>query len=417
MFNKYIVGLDIGSSKVAAAAAVVRNGHIAELYFEAAKALGIKRGSIIDLAEAVKCVGVVLKKLRVKSGINFKFVYLNISGQDIISRHSHGIIPLAERGKKIITSQDIQKVNEQASILGANIEEEIIQRIPFSYKLDSGDDILNPLGLYSHKLELDLYLISSRISAMQNLKRLINQAGYEVKGTLLSGLATAQIVFDKTPKKGIDILCDIGSDFTEILVFKDGLLRDIRILLIGDNDLTAQLSVALKIPWDLAEDIKRSYGLVGDLSGIAEDKEVLIKKESFYQPIKQRLIGEILTEKARVLCVDLKEAIEKFIVGTEINSFVVCGRTALLEGFIEMLEKSLSTPLRFARITDAEINPLLAKYDLLAGQKYLTYLTALGIIRYVLSDYSHAENLTLAPSGNFFLRAINKIKEIYQEYF
>ena len=121
----------------------------------------------------------------------------NRSFQNILTKHSHAIIPLAERGNKVITSTDIASANEQARILGSSLEEEIIHVIPSSYSIDSKNNVINPVGLYSHRLEADLFLICAKLSSLQSLSRAVSQAGYEIKNLSFSGLATSRAVFSK----------------------------------------------------------------------------------------------------------------------------------------------------------------------------------------------------------------------------
>ena len=270
MLNNYICCLDIGSSKIAACVAEVRRKRIGGIFFDNALSKGVREGALVDSIDLVGSVGTLLKNLKAKSGINIKFVYVNISGRDIATRHSRAIVPLAERGNKVITSLDIQRVNEQARVLGSSLEEEIIHRIPAGYTIDSKSSVMNPLGLYSHRLEVDLYLVCAKLSHIQSLGRIINQAGYEIRDLFFSGVATSRVVFDKDAREGVDILCDIGSDNTELLIFKNGVLRDIEIFSLGGNDLTRQLQNALSVPFKLAEDIKRSYGIAGDPAEIEE---------------------------------------------------------------------------------------------------------------------------------------------------
>ena len=417
MLNNYICTVDIGSSKISAVLAEIKKGRLSAVFFESMASKGIKHGLILDSIALVESIGSILKNLKVKSGINIKSIYANITGQDIVNKHSRAIIPLAERGNKVITLSDLEQVNEQARILGSSLEEEIIHQIPFSYTIDSQSNISNPVGLYSHRLEIDLYLICAKLSSIQNLTRVINQSGYEIKGLLFSGLATSKAIFDGEFKEGINILCDIGSDITELLVFEDGMLKDIKVLLFGGDDLTLELSQGLKIPFDLAEDIKRSYALVGEQGRINENKEILVKKHNVYKPIKQRLVAEMITAKTELFCNTLKGNLEKMIPCGEINNFVATGRTVLLEGFLETLENSLGIAVKLGRITSPDISFLVNKDDGLAGHKHLAYLTCLGMLCEILErSKSKAASSALTPQ-NFIFNAVNKFKEIYQEYF
>jgi len=417
MLNNYICALDIGSSKISACVARFQKRRISDMYFDSVASKGVRDGVIVDSISLISCIERLLKNLKTKSGINIKFLYVNISGQDIITKHSRAIIPLAERGNKVITVSDMQRANEQARILGSNLEEEIVHIIPSSYSIDSKSNISNPLGLYSHRLEVDLFLICGKLSSVQTLNRVINQSGYDVRGLSFSGLATSKAVFDKGMREGLSVFCDIGSDVTEILIFRDGLLKDIEIMPLGGNSLTIRLQEALKIPFELAEDIKRSYGLIGDAEKLDENKEILVKKSDFYKPIKQKEVSEIVTSAAKSMCLELKEAVEKRVPLYEINNFVIVGRALLLEGFIETLETALGIPVKLGRVSKPEILSLIKENNELSAQKYLAYLVPIGIV----CDTFESKPVGIMPvqslPKNLLLKAFNRVREVYQEYF
>jgi len=418
MLSNYICALDISSSKVSAAVAEIKKRRITNILFETqSPTKGMKKGAIVDSIDLTRSIGRTLKNLKAKSGINIKFIYTNISGLDIVTKHSRAIIPLAERGNKVITLSDIQQVNEQARILGSSLEEETIHQIAQNYAIDSNSNILNPLGLYSHRLEVDLYLICAKLSFIQGLNRAVNQAGYEIKNLFLSGLATSQAVFNKGLKEGMTILCDIGLDITELLLFRDGVLKDVEILPFGGDVLTMGLSEKLKISFDLAEDVKVSYGSVSDHNQMHNEKEILIKQNNSYKPIKQKSVSEILTPKAKSICQTIKTAVEKIVPCEEVDNFVTTGRTVLLEGFLEMLENTLGISVKLGRINNPNIISWVNKDNSICGQRYLTYITSLGIICQALYQPKPEIISNYQPTQNPILNTINKLKEIYQEYF
>jgi cell division protein FtsA len=388
MADKYICGLDIGTSKIAACVAKIKKGKVTDVFFESQESRGIKKGSVVDSIELVECVGKVLKALKAKSGINIKTVHTNIAGQDISAKHSRAIIPLAERGNKVISSADIEKVVQQAFILGSTIEDEVIHQVPYSFTVDNKTEIANPLGLYGHKLEVDLYLVCARLSSVQTISYAVHQAGYDVKEIFLSGLATGEVVFDQELKKGINVLCDIGSDITEIILFKDGTLREIKILAAGGSDLTRALQEGLNIPFELAKDIKLSSGTVEEPQPQDENNQILVKKDNEYQSIGKKQVTDILNVRTKSMCLYLKDNVEKSVALNEINHFVLTGRTILQEGFLEMLEANTGIPVEFARIRDPQIAPVVNNNPALSGRKYLTYATALGLVCKELYDYS-----------------------------
>jgi cell division ATPase FtsA len=273
------------------------------------------------------------------------------------------------------------------------------------------------------------------VSSLQSLARVINQSGYEIKDIFFSGIATSKIAFDTGLQEGINVLCDIGLDVTELLIFKDGLLNHIDILSLGGNDFTEELSDTLKIPLDLAEDLKMSHGMVGDYNQIRPEKEILIKKDNIYKSIKQKLVSQVLSSKTNSMCSSLKDTIRKTIPTEDIHNFVTVGRAILLEGFLENMEEALGIPLSIGWLIqpDAKVSiplrstpkmqytkdiiSLVTRNPSLCGQNCIGYLTALGIICQALEhtepQFSYTKKLTPQP----VFKIINKVREIYQEYF
>lgn len=418
MLNKsYICALDIGSNKISAALAQIRKNKIENIFFDVMPSAGVKEGVIVDATELVICLTKILKNLKSKSGLKIKYVHTNFSGKDISTKHSHAIIPLAERGNKVITSTDVASANEQARILGSSLEDEIIHVIPSSYSIDSKSNVISPIGLYSHRLEVDLYLICAKLSSLQTLSRTVSQAGYEIRNLSFSGLATSEAVFAREEKRGMSVFCDVGSDITELLIFKDGLLQSIQVLPIGGNSMTQQLCEGLKINFELAEDIKRSYGVIGQTDNILENKEILVKRDEFYKPIKQKEIAQITTNSCRLICTQIKEVVEKKIALHEIDHFIMAGKTLLTDGFIEMMESVMGIPVKIGRIKNPEISLIVKENSDLSGQKYLTYLTCLGMICEDLENKVVGSSTLVKPAKNLVIKAINRFKEVYQEYF
>jgi cell division protein FtsA len=254
---------------------------------------------------------------------------------------------------------------------------------------------------------------------LESLTRAVNQAGYNLEDVFLSGIATSQAVFSQENKSGLNVLCDMGADITELLIFKDGLLKGFKILPVGGGSITAALSEGLKISQGLAEDVKRSYTSAGDYEYIAQDKEILIKKDKEYLPIKQRQATEISTSATKKVCEKIKLTLDEMVALTEIDNFVVAGRAVELEGFLEMLESALGISVHLAKISHPEITPFIRKEESLSGHKYLSYLTALGIMILAESKPQPWQScgMPLQSKRRSVLGMINRAKEIYQEYF
>lgn len=417
MANNYICALDIGSSKLAACLARFKGRRIEELVFNCMSSRGIKGGIIIDSIELVSSLTKLLRELKEKSGINIKQVHCGISGRNVSVKLSRAIIPLAERGSKIITAHDLRRVNEQARILGLNMEEEVLHALPRAYAIDSAANILNPIGLYSHKLEAEILLICAKSSCVQSLIRCVNQSGFDIKGVHFGAFSLSKSVFTKEELTGQSVFCDFGDDTTELLIFSDGMLSDFEVVPEGGNSFTFALARELKVPYELAEDIKISYGSIGTTEHLGEDKEILVKNSDFYRPIKQKDVCEILTNEAKRVSLSIKCALESKVSLHKIDSIVIAGRAVLMDGLIETLENALEARLRSARISDPDVAPLIKKDSAVSGRRYLTYLSCLGMICSSKDENNKDYYAQSQPAKKLPHRLLNKLKDLYQEYF
>ncbi len=415
--TSYICAIDIGSSKIAVSLALLKNKRISDMFFETAECAAIKGGAVVDSVALVETVERLMKNMRGRCGVKVRHVLANISGKHISTRHSGAVIPLADRGNKVVTNSDAQRAIEQARILGSSIDEEILHYFPWRYGVDASNEVANPLGLYSHRLEVDLYLICARLSAVQTITHVINQAGFDVKNLTLSGLATAQAVFGQARPKGYSVLCDIGSDVTELLVFKEGVLKSITMLELGGATISAGIAAGLQIPLELAEDIKMPVTDVVDPQRIPEDQEVLIRKEALYKPVKQRAIAAIINAQAVEMCSRIKQALDPGLPWMEVTAFVVSGRTVLQDGLLEMLERTFGIPVTVGRVADPDLQQFVATKDVLAGQKYLAYLTSLGMVsKEMNSTFKYPCTRPDLPRHPV-KRLVSKLHDLYSEYF
>ena len=420
MRSNYICTLDLGSSKFSCCLAKLRkNGSVESLFLESIPSLGMKRGRIVDIQGVSNSVDRLLSRMKAKSGVNIRDLCINVYGQDVTTTHSKTVIPLAEKRNKLITTSDIQRVTEEARLLGVSLDEEIIQMMPFSFSVDDQGNIANPYGLYGRKLGVDLFIISVKMAFLQGINRLINRLNYEIKHLFLSGLATSKVILRKDLLKGgFYILCDIGADLTEITIFHNAVLQQVDTIGRGGNDLTAALQRVFKIPFELAEEIKCSYAYIIDPAAIREDKEVIIKKDDYYKVISQRKICEVITEETQSICHSIKEKIgSRLSAQIPINKIFVAGRAVLVDGFIEMMEETLNVPTKLA--ASQQLPFVYEKKSPLASSlpQLLNYATCLGLLTQAIELHKKNKLSSVSHSKNFISKVINHAKDLFQEYF
>lgn len=414
--------IDISEDKIAAVSAVInhRSHEIIDISCELSSSSGIRNGAIYDLGLLAESIALVLNKLSLSSGDKIRPLYVSIAGPGIQSRHSAATIALSERSNKIITSGDIARVNHQAYCLGLNLEEQLLHQFPQEYAIDEKEKALNPAGLYGHKLTADLLLVSALGADVGNLVTAIDRSGFKAKAFILSSYAASLAVVSEEEKRKGCALLDIGFGATHLLVFKDGILRGFEQCAIGSKSITEAIAEELKLSYDLAENLKCAYGnALAD--NVDPGQEVLVKKDQAYRPIKRKVVCAVIEQRLKKLFSGLGACLATYQKRFDLPcGIIVSGETAKLEGLLESLELNFHLAAHLAKIDPSislRVNAERSRSIENAPLSDTTFATAVGLVRYAVSQRPQMQLFKLSSYGNIFQKLIHKSREIYHEYF
>jgi cell division protein FtsA len=401
--DKIYCGLDIGSQRLKACLVRVVDSHSQELIgvYEA-KTSGFCNASVSDLGLFTECIHHAITGLTQKTGTKFKELHVGIGGDLISKRLSSTVIPLLDRGNKVVGNHDIRKINNQAKLLGVKVEEQIINDFPQFYRVDDVNTALNPLGLLGRKLEVKTLLIVSNITRIQNITKAIHQAGYDVASLSYNSYAASFVSLDARLRKNGCVLIDIGAKLTDVLIFKNNMLKYIDMIPFGGDDVTHCIARNLNLPFDLAEDLKMSYAVAID-SDPLQQEDILVKKQGEYVPIKRQDICQAILPEVDQLSELIKESIERSGIRGQVNEgIVMVGGCSLLSGLLEKIEMTTNLHVALGRVNLGHKN--LNNAAIFSAAVGLAQLGAFSTSS-VNGHSSKAKNL------------LNRMKELYQEYF
>lgn len=350
-----ITGLDISSSKISAAALEVsgpmKSGILA---YESQPSKGVWRGSIISLDEAANSVARVLTKIEEKISRDPGNIYVNISGDMVAGEKSRGMIPLSSRGREI-TKFDMDKCVNAAGTIRLPFDREIIHRIILNYSIDDQPAVKNPLGLYASRLSCEMYMITASINHIQNIYKCVDNAGYDIKGVVYSGIADGMSLLEDEWKEDGVFLLNIGASLTELSIFWAGTLNVIDIIPVGASDIKG--------------DPKESAEFNNIVSRVRTKREELLKK------------------------------------GSDIKLAVITGGFAFSEGVVDTLEEKLSFPVKMGVARNVQGN--------ISGIDSLRGVTAIGLAR-----YAQAQCQPKPFQAKGLIKDISdKVTEIFNNYF
>ncbi len=251
-----VVGIDIGSSKIATLIGRVDEDVINILGVSEVGSKGVKRGQIVNIEEASEAINASLDSAERMAGHSIDRVFVSVSGVNIESQNSKGVVAVSQPDGEI-SEYDVERVLEAAGAVSLPSTREIIHVIPKTFTVDGEGGIKDPVGMSGVRLEVDTHIITANSAGVKNIEKILSsEAGVNVQSLVFAGLASSLSVLSDTEKELGVVLADIGAGVTNIAIYVDGALSYTSVVPIGARHITNDLAIGLKISLESAEKIK-----------------------------------------------------------------------------------------------------------------------------------------------------------------
>jgi cell division protein FtsA len=273
MESEIVVGLDIGTTKIAALVGRrTEHGKIEILGIGKAESLGVARGVVLNIDETVRAIREAVADASNKSGVDIKVVNVGIAGQHIKSLQHRGMRTRRSIDEEI-SQKDIDELIDDMYRLAMSPGEEIIHVIPQEYIIDNETGIKNPIGMAGTRLEANFHIITGQVAAAKNIYKCVNKAGLEVSELTLEPLASAEAVLSDEEKEAGVVLVDIGGGTTDVAIFHDNIIRHTAVIPFGGNIITEDIKEGCSIIKAQAELLKIKFGSA--LAGENQENEIV----------------------------------------------------------------------------------------------------------------------------------------------
>lgn len=256
----YIVGLDIGTTKIACIVGEkMPNGKIEIRGYGKTESTGVKRGMVFNIDQTVDAIKRAVAQASEQSKVEIKSVNVGIAGHHIKSLQHRGIL-IRENANVQISDQELDKLKQDMYKIGISPGEEIINVIPQEYIVDDEPGIRHPKGMLGNKLEANFHVIIGQTSAVKNIIQCIEYAGLKMENMILEPIASAAAVLGEDEKEAGVAIVDIGGGTTDIAVFYDSIIYHTAVIPFGGNIITEDIRQGCSIIKKHAEEIKVKFG-------------------------------------------------------------------------------------------------------------------------------------------------------------
>lgn len=256
-----IVGLDIGTTKIAAIAGRKNEfGKLEILGFGRADSFGVQHGMVLNIDQTIKAIHQALENCYATNPhLVINEVYVGIAGHHIKSLQTRGDIVRSDTESEISQKEIDQLIGDQyKTYIPAG--DQIIDVIPQEYTVDSIPNIVNPIGMAGIKVGANFHIITGDKNAIRNINRSVEKSGLAIKDLMLQPLASAAAVMcDQDLEAGVAIV-DIGGGTTDLAIFYEGILKHTAVISYGGENITNDIKNGLGVLKTQAEQMKIQFG-------------------------------------------------------------------------------------------------------------------------------------------------------------
>lgn len=259
--ERLVAAVDIGSTRVVGLIGEVlgesRDPRLRLLGVSSERTAGVRRGVVRDIEETTRAIAKALKDAQMMAGVEVGTVYCGVAGEHIAARSSHGVVSVT--GSEIRTT-DVARVNDVASNISFGRDHELLHAIPQDYLIDQQEGITEPIGMTGQRLEAEVYLVSVLSSAVQNLRKCVEKAGYHVGEFVLEPLAASLAVLTHDERELGCAIVEMGGGSTNVSIFHSGKIRHTASSMFAGGHVTNDLVHGLQVTQQDAERLKERFG-------------------------------------------------------------------------------------------------------------------------------------------------------------
>lgn len=408
--NNYVVGIDVGTTKICAIVGVETPTGVDIIGIGSAPSRGLRRGMVVNLDATIESMRKAIDEVELMAGVEVHRALIGIAGNHLKGFNSRGVIAVNSTGK-VVNDEAIRRVIEAARAVSIPQDREVLHVLPQEFIIDEQDGIKNPGGMSGTRLEVNVHMITGSQTAAQNLLACASRAGLEVAGTVAEQLASAEATLSEDEKELGVALIDIGGGTTDLAIFEKGAVWHTAVLPVGGDHFTNDIAVGLRTPIPEAEKVKKRWGCAVSAM-VREDETVEVPSVGGRKPrlLSRQVLAAIIEPRAQELFQLVKEEIARAGYDSSLNSGVVLtGGGCLLEGMTEVAEQVFDLPVRrgspqgVGGLSDVVASPI--------------YSTGVGLLLWGLRQHSPVMARLRAEPVGVFAKVGTGLKSWLAEFF
>ena len=278
---------------------------------------------------------------------------------------------------KRINNRDIDEMFSLADEFGSSPTHIVINRSPICFQIDTGEAFIDPEGQVSTNLKATLGFILAERKFVSTVGQAVAPMGIDNVEFISEPLAEALYLIEPSERDRCSILVDCGYLSTSVsVVVGDGLVC-MKSFALGGGLIVADLSEYLKIPFPLAEEVKKLAVLAGQPN---ESEKINLVYEGENYQFDARTVYEIVNRRVRQIAKMVSKCLDACVyerpdyVGIKLTGGGISYIKGINDRIGEYLGKRVEivTP-NISQMNEAKNSAVLGLLDLALKQNHTNY--------------------------------------------
>ena len=401
-----IVGVDIGTTKIATVVGEVNNfEQIETICSTSYKCSGLKKGKIINEEEISLSLEKTIKDAEDETNLKINSAYVTIPGK-YVTIVQNSITKDAKDKYAGISIRDVQNAIMQVKDIEIPENKTLIDIVPDKVILDNGTIVTDPVGSLSSKFTISAQIILADKEYVRQLNSIFKKAGLEIDGIVPTTLAERNLILDKNELHDNIAIIDVGAENTDIGVFEGTTYMYTNSIPVGGENITNDIALVLNIEKEEADKLKRQYGLALK-SFIDNDNDIILntcKDNNKNKIIKSSELIEIIEARIEDMFLIINKDLTNQGIKSRINNVVLTG-----QGIVNISKSDVAGKINLNI-------PVKISTGRLIGATKPTYRTAYALVRYIASrpfTKTVSSSIDTKTSENIFKNILERIKEFF----
>lgn len=348
MEENLIAAIELGSSAISGIVGQrFANGAMKVLaYVSLPSESSIRHGVVYNTEKAASIIAEVIEKLKKASVCDINMLYVTHNGKSLSS--SKTSVERVFDESKIVDDLDILNMQQECEAIPLENKSRLFM-YPQEFTLDNKSITeKDPIGVSCKTIRGDYLSVVMNSNLTDDVERTFVRASVSVADSFLSIINVADYLLSADDRQQGCALVDFGADTTTLSIYKNGVLKYLRVLPIGSSLITSDLATVLKIPYPEAEKLKTTYGLASLNSSQDLNETVMVNSRKI--TIKE--ISAIIEARNEEILRNLDAHIKNSDLGELLYAgIVVIGGGSNLRNLSKAIQKSVinGDRVRFVR--------------------------------------------------------------------